>query len=451
LIAALFAIEVSAPLIALGLYKFGDRLAALSGRQWAMLIGPAALFLVAAEYVRRAYRRSRRSGDRRFMFTLAMNLFTVVAAIGLGETIVRVFTVPTPFGPSFGGTVLMPKQWAFQTERSAALLRSAPANISYVVPDTLLGWSVGPKRRSSNGLYFSSAEGIRSASADTSFAGTVAPTVIAAVGDSFTFGLDGSFEETWGFYLERALGRTHSVLNFGVDGFGVDQAYLRYTRDARPWRPAVSIFGFIDHDLSRTLSVYPFISFPTWGMPFTKPRFVLDGGVLRLLNVPLLAPHEIITTPSVGDLPFVAKDPGYWAEEWQWRSAYSSSLLRFVISRFPRWRRPDDFAERVALNTAILRAFAQRTLADGSVPLVVYFPSRGDFHGDNRSEKDEVLAALSEVGVQHLDLTECIARAGGEAAFRPDHGHYTAAANAAAAQCILPSVKAALAAVHAAR
>jgi hypothetical protein len=451
LIAALFAIEVSAPLIALGLYKFGDRLAALSGRQWALLIGPAALLLVAAEYVRRAYRRSRHSQDRRFVFTLAMNLFTVAAVIGIGEAIVRLAAVQTPLGPSVAGTVLLPKQWSLQQERNAALLRSAPANISYFVPDTLLGWSIAPNRRSSDGLYLSSAEGIRSANADTSFAGTVAPTVIAAVGDSYTFGLDSRFEDTWGFRLERALGESHSVLNFGVDAYGVDQAYLRFTRDARPWHPAVTIFGFIDHDLSRTLSVYNFISFPTWGMPFAKPRFVIDSGRPRLLNVPLPTPQEIIAKQSVADLPFVAKDPGYAAAEWQWSAAHSSSLLRFVISRFPRWRRPDDSPERVALNTAILREFARRALADGSVPLVVYFPSRGDFRGDDRSEKDQVLAALSAVGVQHLDLTECIARAGGEEAFRPEHSHYSAAGNAAAAACILPSVKAALAQMHAAR
>jgi nucleoside-diphosphate-sugar epimerase len=31
------------------------------------------------------------------------------------------------------------------------------------------------------------------------------------------------------------------VLNFGVDGYSTDQAYLRYQRNVLPWRPLVSV------------------------------------------------------------------------------------------------------------------------------------------------------------------------------------------------------------------
>ena len=34
-----------------------------------------------------------------------------------------------------------------------------------------------------------------------------------------------------------------------------DQAYLRYLRDVRPWRPQVVILGLIDHDLRRSMAV----------------------------------------------------------------------------------------------------------------------------------------------------------------------------------------------------
>jgi len=37
-------------------------------------------------------------------------------------------------------------------------LQRAPSNISCVVPDDLLGWTVDPNRRSKDGLYFSSSE-----------------------------------------------------------------------------------------------------------------------------------------------------------------------------------------------------------------------------------------------------------------------------------------------------
>jgi hypothetical protein len=34
----------------------------------------------------------------------------------------------------------------------------------------------------------------------------------------------------------ESLGAQRTVLNLGVDGYGVDQAVLRYERDARPWK-----------------------------------------------------------------------------------------------------------------------------------------------------------------------------------------------------------------------
>lgn len=71
--------------------------------------------------------------------------------------------------------------------------------------------------------------------------------------------------------LERSLGSNATVLNLGVDGFGVDQTVLRYERDAWAWKPDVAILGLIDHDLLRTLSVYSFVTFPEWGSRSPSP------------------------------------------------------------------------------------------------------------------------------------------------------------------------------------
>jgi lysophospholipase L1-like esterase len=72
------------------------------------------------------------------------------------------------------------------------------------------------------------------------FAAVPAKRRIAVVGDSFTFGLEVRYEDTWPYQLERALGPEFRVLNLGVDGYGVDQAFLRYRRDVLAWRPEPS-------------------------------------------------------------------------------------------------------------------------------------------------------------------------------------------------------------------
>lgn len=40
--------------------------------------------------------------------------------------------------------------------------------------------------------------------------------------------------------MDQLLGEEVQVLNFGVSGYGVDQAYqLRYEKDAKRWKPKV--------------------------------------------------------------------------------------------------------------------------------------------------------------------------------------------------------------------
>jgi hypothetical protein len=267
---------------------------------------------------------------------------------------------------------------------------------------------------------------------------------IAIVGDSFTFGLHLPYTDTWGARLTSALGNECIVLNFGVDGYGVDQAYLRYLRDARPWRPRMVILGFIAHDLYRALSVYTFITFPEGGFPFSKPRFLANGQELRLLNVPLISPESIAATRSIQELPFVEYDPGYSADDWRWHWYYSSRLVRFVASRW-RGARPGNRevgeSALTQINGDLLVDFARVASREGSIPLVVYFPRQIDYTSPDPAEKDSVFAVLQLSGVDHVDLTTCIKDSGLTAAYFLPDGHYTAKGNAAVARCLIPKVR----------
>lgn len=446
LVAALYGLEGAAAVLAVALYKYWGRFAHLAPRQWAWLVAAAAAFAACAAGVGRWQRAARRAGTGRFGLVLATNAVAVAGILAGGELLVRALSVPTPAGLSVAGTVLLPRRWEEVRARNAAVLRRTPAAAAYLVSDTLLGWTVGPSRRSADGRYLSSAEGLRSARAGQRFAADATRPRIALVGDSYTFGLEVPFEDTWGVRLERELGGRAAVLNFGVDGYGVDQAYLRYRRDVRPWRPAIAILGFINHDLYRSLSVYSFITFPAWGFPFGKPRFVLRGDGLALLNVPVPAPEALLAAPSAAALPFIAYDPGYVPEQWEWRLGDGSRLLRFVASRFPRWpaATPPGRDGLVALNSALTLAFARQARADGTVPIVAYFPSRSDFAGQDRSSAMAVLARLGAAGVTAVDLTGCVARLGVDVAFLPGRPHYSPAGNAAVARCLGPLVRRAL-------
>jgi len=97
--------------------------------------------------------------------------------------------------------------------------------------------------------------------------------------------------------------------------------------------------------------------------------------------------------------------------------------------------------ERQQINSALLLTFARRAAAEGTVPLVIYLPSRGDLEGLDRSAKDKVLAVLQQSRVHYLDMTSCIKDVGLERAFVAGRRHYSAEGNAAVAQCLLPAVR----------
>lgn len=99
---------------------------------------------------------------------------------------------------------------------------------------------------------------------------------ILAIGDSFTFGDQVSNNETWPAQLEKMSGRR--VINGGVFGYGIDQAYLRMRMLAAKYKPSMIIFSFIPNDIGRTEHS------EMAGVP--KPYFNLSksGGLVLMKN-----------------------------------------------------------------------------------------------------------------------------------------------------------------------
>ncbi len=402
--------------------------------------------LCATAVVVHKYRTRRRHDPRRFGLTVALNVFPGLLFLTTGEVTVHLLSRPTPQGLLFANTILLPHQWADVVKRNTAILERVGFTSSFLVPDAHLGWVVGPDRRSADGLYFSSVEGIRSQQPGVAFTERPGRRRVALVGDSFTFGLDVSYENSWGHRLERALGPDVQILNFGVEAYGVDQALLRYDRDVRRWRPDVVILGLIDHDLLRSMAVYFFVSFPTWDYPFAKPRFVAEGDRLKLLNVPLPSPQAIVAARSIRDLPFIEYDPGYHAEDWEWNALDRSYLHRLAVSTY-RGRlsaSPSSQTQMLSLNRELVRSFIRQTQAEGSTPLVVYFPTDYNFRALAKDPGWRSLAQtmLRDSDIPHMDLTPCLAALSPADRFPADgRNHLAPRANAAVAECLRDSVR----------
>jgi hypothetical protein len=448
LLIALYVCEAAVLVAALAVHRYYNLLGTLAARQAAMIAAPIVFALASGVYVGMRVMRALVVDRRSAMFAIAVNVLAILLAFTGAEIIIRASSKTELTGTHFGGTLLLPKDWEEVKARHRELLALVRDDISYFVVDDRLGWVPGRSRTSTEGLYSTSTEGFRSAKAGVSLASRPGGPRIAIVGDSFTFGMEVPFESSWGALLERSLGANASVLNLGVDGYGVDQAVLRYERDARAWKPAVAILGFINHDLVRSLSVYPFLSFPEWGLPFTKPRYVLDKGKLRLLTDRLESPARLFSTGSIADLPFVGHDIGWNPDEWTHHSYDASYAVRFLRSRFRRWPAASGDPNRgdiEQLNGAIISKFINMSKADGAVPILIHLPSRVDFSDGNSMYRDTTLRTLTRAGLKYIDLKGCVEAVGVNEAFVPGRPHYSPAGNAAVARCLLPVVRHALA------
>jgi hypothetical protein len=421
---ALYSFELCVLLAWLAFYKKADTAlhVFLVSRPGIVLLLALVGLIVATGFIVSAYYRDRDDPAHRFRLVVLLNLFTVIVAGGLGETLIRVVSTP-PQG-----------QW-----------RKA-----YLVPDPLVGWTVGRSRVSANRLYVSSTEGIRSGTPDFSFADVDSKYRIALVGDSYSFSQDVNYESSWGYDLQQKLGQDFLVLNFGVNGYGLDQAYLRYRRDVVPWKPNVVVLGLIQHDLRRLLTVYSFISFPSWQFPFAKPRFIFRDGELSLLNTPLPTPEQLFSLPAITDLLHLHYEKAYHDWEWQEQWYHGSHGLRFLTSRFQRWPKkgPAFSAQTIeALSRAILQAFRALAQRHGSTSLLVYFPSigAGDFSDSappaNRESHGLGKRLVADAGMPHVDLTACLRSVDATKRFVPGKPHYASPGNEAIASCLVERVR----------
>lgn len=419
----------------------------LSSRPGLAFLSGAAVFLVSGTVIIRQYLANKRSPSRHFHLIVTMNLVTILLMLITGELTMRLLSRDHVQGETLGSRVLTPRNWGKVALHNRQLLDQATARLSYLIYDDLMGWTVGPNRRSADGLYYSSSEGLRAPHDGVSFANFTGKARIGLVGDSFTFGEEVMYEDTWGHLLEKSLGSEYQVLNAGVGSYALDQAFLRFEKDVRRWNPKVVIFSFISHDVERTMRVYPFLSFPEWKLPFSKPRFILRDETLKRLNVPPLASDAIFSRESVFELPFLEYDKGFSSNSWEEHAPHLSYLARTFVTMFPQWqpRSPDVTDEAlVSVNASIVKAFVQSATEAGIIPMVVYFPQAKDLQEPRLPPLGKQV--LQRADIAYTDLTACLLTVSPQKRFAPGT-HYSREGNAAVAKCLVDDVRRALAQV----
>lgn len=324
------------------------------------------------------------------------------------------------------------------------LKRIVDGESQYFVHSPVLGWTIKPG--GARGAYRANAQGLR---ADREYEIPRPDGVlrIAAFGDSMVHSDDVGNAEMWTEEMARAR-QGMEVLNFGVSGYGLDQAYLRYVTDGLPFEPHIVLMGFTSENLHRGVSVFrPFYGRETM-MPLAKPRFILRDGELELLDNPLdeLEDYRRLLEDPAAMLPAM----GRYDHHYNIRSGRSAldisgigrfwKLSRFLYySRFSKNRVRSlnglDHAgsEAFAVSIKLFERFYREALSHDSLPIVVILGSKydlGRMRANQRKSYQPLIEHLQAADLRHVDLVEAFETK--DRSYSGDEvgeGHYTELGN----------------------
>lgn len=287
-----------------------------------------------------------------------------------------------------------------------------------VIYDEMLGWVWRPHATRHDGELTINSAGMRSRG---EYSQEPPPDTlrIALFGDSFVDSSTLPDDEAWGNLLEVKLNQTGirtEVLNFGVAGYGMDQAFLRWRHEGKDYDPDIVIFGFMSSDLDRNVNIFRRVFRPNGGISLTKPRFILTDQGLELLNQPTLQPEELIAVfESFESHPLAPYEHYYQGRHVAGRWWTSSRLAAFIyealkqqneeIEKRRNWG-PDS--ERGMLGQAIVDAFAADVMAHDAEFFVLYLPGKWDLrrYRDGQPQPYQFLLDHFEASYHYIPFEE---------------------------------------------
>jgi len=291
--------------------------------------------------------------------------------------------------------------------------------------DPVLGWSITPNVSGEwdGSVYTSNSIGIRSLREY----GPRAPagvTRIAAFGPSFTHCDEVNDAETWQVRMEQARSDLE-VMNWGVAGYGTDQALLRYQTRGAAYQPDIVLIGFEDHNWTRNINRYRPFEYRDTEIPLTKPVYVIAHEKLMLLPNPFETLDEMRQAVSGAPDDFlgaVCPWDGLCDERlYRWRSLDRSAAFRFLRTLAlqietdpgePPINREYPQINAYQTTRALLEMFAAEVNRNHAIPIVVLFPLEATLVSSETPMYETVLIpALERMRIQAIDLRDAFVEA----------------------------------------
>lgn len=234
-------------------------------------------------------------------------------------------------------------------------------------------------------------------------------TLMAVYGDSFTHCDQVKSRETWEEQLAQHL--KQGVYNFGVGGYGTDQAYLRFKAEFPKIQTPIVGLGLITENINRLVNVYrPFYHEGTaGGLP--KPRFTLNNGKLELIPNPIQSSDELRKLLDPSFVRTLGKND-WWYNRDNLPTLEFPYLRIFFNKRFwlelaygsdgqeindanPRpWNNLWEYAPARDIMFAVLDSFIEEAKALQVTPLILILPRRSEVFEKIEGKTPKDLAVL---------------------------------------------------------
>lgn len=326
----------------------------------------------------------------------------------------------------------------------------------YTTLDPDLGWVTAKNAKID--LYESNSRGIRSNKEYNYNSVPFGVTRILAFGDSFTHSDDVSNKDSWASIIENK-NKDLEVLNYGVPAYGIDQAYIRFNKEANNVSANIVLIGMMSENVYRHINTFRKFYQPRGGFPLGKPRFI-DSGASELELIPnwlnsteryeILISDPLTTLSEIGkyDYYFNNKPPDYDCGFIRTPCALKSIrwLIREKIDRGQKdpWTAfllYDMNSEGPRLSSKISVSFANSVKVRGMKPIFVIFPNKTDYlqykYTRTKNYTPLITASLNS-GTETWDAMDAFVEGGHllpyEAMFTDSSGHYSVEGNLLIAQ-----------------
>ena len=318
---------------------------------------------------------------------------------------------------------------------------------SYRIYDPMLGWSLAINKDNPP-YYYSSPNGYRVTRKEFKNLPTIKEADFMTIGDSFTHGVAVHCEESWPYIFGEL--KNKKVVNYGIPGFGIDQAILSYMYSSV--KADTIILGIIPGDFERATNIiYGGVH---RGGNKSKPMFIFkDDGTYEIKNQPCSVGINLWNEFKLGtDSDLLKIDRGY--DDILFKSEFLDSFVTHRIYKMLKYRikyikppiylknSPDDNYSYIL---KILKIFLEKCKTNKNFPIILLLDNKNTFADRvNFAEPwKNIINDLKEMGffvVEPLENIYSLYMEDPNSIINHDGIHYTPLANKMVAKHLLQTL-----------